>query len=85
MAYNVISLEDMYKSLGEDKLKNLLNDFECYLNKDVEYFIKEKAIQFFKMGISQTFLISTSYKEKHIIVGYFSLTNKVTRIRSITE
>lgn len=80
MAYNVISLKDMYEAIGEEKTKNILCDFECTLNKDVEYFIKEKAIQFLKMGISTTFLVSSTYKGKNVIVGYFSLTNKVTKI-----
>jgi hypothetical protein len=81
MSYNVISLEDMYNAIGEEQLKALLKNFKCNLNKDVEYFIKEKAIQFLKLGISKTFLVSTSYKGNNVIVGYFSLTNKVTRIK----
>lgn len=81
MAYNVISLKDMYESIGEEKTKEILNNFECPLNKDVEYFIKEKAIQFLKMSISRTFLVSSSYKGKNVIVGYFALTNKITKIK----
>ena len=81
MAYNVISLEDMNKSMNEKELKNILNEFECYLNKDVEYFIKEKSIEFLKMGISKTFLVTTSYKGNNVIVGYFALANKVTRVK----
>lgn len=70
----------MYETIGEEKTKKILNDFECPLNPDVEYFIKEKALQFLKMGISRTFLVSSSYKEKNVIVGYFALTNKITKI-----
>lgn len=81
MAYNVISLEDMYKSMDIDNVKEILNQFECSLNKDVEFFIKEKAIEFLKLGISKTFLVTTSYKEKQVIVGYFALTDKVTKIK----
>lgn len=29
MAFNVISLEDMYEALNEDKLKSILKEFEC--------------------------------------------------------
>ncbi len=71
----------MYEAIGEEKTKEILSKFECNINKDVEYFIKEKAIQFLKMRISTTFLVSTSYKEKEVIVGYFSLTNKTTKIK----
>ncbi len=81
MAYNVISLEDMYKSMDIENVKEILNQFECSLNKDVEFFIKEKAIEFLKLGISKTFLVTASYKEKQVIVGYFALTDKVTKIK----
>lgn len=84
MAYNVISLKDMYETIGEQKTKELLNNFECPLNKDVEFFIKEKAIQFLKMGVSRTFLICSTYKEKNVIVGYFALANKITKIKKST-
>lgn len=84
MAYNVISLEDMYGVLGEEKTRSLLDEFECGLNKDVEYFIKEKAIEFLKSGISKTFLVTSSFKDKQVIVGYFALTNKITKIRKST-
>ena len=48
MSYNIVRIKDMYEALGEKKLKSILNDFECDLNKDVEFFIKEKAIDFFQ-------------------------------------
>ncbi len=80
MAYNIINLKDMYEAIGEEKTKKILSDFECPLNKDVEYFIKEKAIQFSKMRISSTYLVSTTYKSEDVIVGYFALTSKNTRI-----
>ncbi len=81
MSYNVIRIKDMYEALGEEKLKYILNDFECDLNKDVENFIREKAIDFFKLDISQTFIVTHLYQNKPVIVGYFALTNKVTKIR----
>lgn len=81
MAYNVISLKDMYEAIGEEKTKEILNEFECPLNKDVEFFIKEKAIQFLKMGVSRTFLVSSTYKEEVVIVGYFALANKITKVK----
>lgn len=81
MAYNVINLKDMYEAVGENKTKEILNSFECNFNKDVEYFLKEKSIQFLKMRVSQTFLVSSSYKGENVIVGYFAITNKITKIR----
>lgn len=81
MAYNIINLEDLYESIGEKGVQNLLNDFECPLNGDVEYFIRQKAIEFSKQGIARTYIVSTSYKNKQVIVGYFALTNKITKIK----
>ena len=81
MAYNLINLKDLYEAIGEEKTKNILNDFKCSLNKDVEFFIKEKAIQFLKMRRSQTFLIFSSYKGENVLVGYFAITNKITKIK----
>jgi len=81
MAYTVISLADIYEALGEEKTKNILNEFECELNADVEYFIKDKAIEFLKQGISKTFLVFASYKNENVLVAYFSLANKVTKIK----
>lgn len=81
MSYNIISLENMREAIGERQTKKLLDDFECSLNKDVEYFIKENALEFSKRGISRTFLVGSTYKSKHVIIAYFSLAYKVTRIK----
>lgn len=81
MGYNIISLEKMCDSIGETKTKELILDFECNLNKDVEMFLKEKAIEFFKQGIAQTFIVTTSFKNKQVISGYFALSNKTTQIK----
>ena len=81
MAYNVIRIADIYEAIGEVKLKSILKDFECDLNKDVEYFLKEKSIEFFKSDISQTFIVTSSYQAKEVIVGYFAIANKSTKIK----
>ena len=38
-----------------------LNKFSCILNKDVEKFLREKAILFDRQGWSKTHLLYTSY------------------------
>lgn len=81
MGYNIISLEKMCDSIGETKTKELILDFECNINRDVEMFLKEKAIEFFKQGIAQTFIVTTSFRNKQVIVGYFALSNKTTQIK----
>lgn len=83
MGYKVINLKDIYNTLGEEKTKEILKDFKCELNKDVEIFIKEKAIEFSKQDISRTYIVMSQYKDKNVLVGYFAITNKVTSIKKI--
>lgn len=65
------------ESLGEGVAKNVLSSFSCPLNPDVEHFLKYSAIEFTKQSISSTYLIMASYKEKYVLVGYFTLANKI--------
>ena len=83
MGYKVINLKDIYNTLGENKTKSILNNYICELNEDVEYFLKEKAIEFSKQDISRTYIVMSQYKEKDVIVGYFSITNKSTNIKKV--
>ena len=48
MGYKIINLKDIYNSLGEGKTKEILKEYRCEINNDVEYFLKEKAIEFSK-------------------------------------
>ena len=74
--YSLININDMLQELGEDKLKNILSSYFCPYNKDLEYFLQDKAIEFSKQGIAATHLVFTSYKKKPVLIGYFSLANK---------
>lgn len=78
--YGLVNLKDMIHELGEDRTKEILSGFSCPMNKDVEFFLHCKAIEFAKQGIAQTQLVLTSYKEEPVIVGYFTLSNKVLEI-----
>ena len=83
MGYKIINLKDIYNSIGEKKTKEILNDYNCSLNCDVEYFLKEKAIEFSKQDISRTYIVLSQYKDQNVIVGYFAITNKVTNIKRV--
>ena len=74
--YSLINISDMLQELGEDKLKNILSTYMCPHNEDLEYFLRDKAIEFSKQGIAATHLVFTSYKDKPVLIGYFSLANK---------
>lgn len=83
MGYKIIKLKDIYNSIGEAKTKEILKEYKCELNKDVEYFIREKAIEFAKQGIAETFIVMSQFKGKDVIVGYFAITNKAINIKGI--
>ena len=77
--YIGINLRDLIydPELGEDVAKNVLSSFSCPLNPDVEYFLKNTAIEFSKQSISSTYLIMASYRSEYVLVGYYTLANKI--------
>lgn len=77
--YIGINLSDILRddTLGESAAKSVLSSFSCPLNPDVEYFLKHTAIEFSKQSISSTYLIMASYKGEFVLVGYFTLANKI--------
>ena len=80
MGYKVISLKNIYNNIGENETKEILKKYKCELNKDVEYFLKEKAIEFSKQGFAETFIVSSQYKNEEVIVGYFATTSKAINL-----
>jgi len=60
--------------LGEDDLLQLLSEFSCEKNPDVEKFAKEQSIEFAKKQQSVTYLVFSS--EDAELVGYFAITIK---------
>lgn len=52
--YGLVNLKDMIQELGEGRTKEILSEFSCPLNKDVEFFLHCKAIEFARQGIAQT-------------------------------
>jgi hypothetical protein len=79
--FNLIELDDMIEELGEDRVKSILFNFTCPMNKDVEHFLKEKAILFSTQGLAKTHLVFMSYKGNPELVGYFSLANKFIMLK----
>lgn len=44
--YKIVNLKLMIDAVGEDTTKAVLSNFSCPLNKDVEDFLRIKAIDF---------------------------------------
>ncbi len=60
--------------LGEDELRQLLSEFFCDKNPDVERFLKEQSIEFTKKNQSVTYLVFSN--DDASLVGYFTLAVK---------
>ena len=65
--------------IGEESLYDLLSDFSCPKNPDVEYFLLHNAIEFTKKDQSITYLVFDA--EDASLVGYFSLAVKPISVR----
>lgn len=44
--FNLVNLENMVNAVGEDKVKSVLSEFSCPKNKEVEGYLRNKAIEF---------------------------------------
>lgn len=62
------------KDLGEGELRQLLSEFFCDKNPDVERFLKEQSIEFTKRNQSVTYLVFSN--DDASLVGYFTLAIK---------
>jgi hypothetical protein len=78
--YDIINLLDYVKVKSEDEVLALLSSFSCPLNKDIEFFFKERAVSFARQGIAQTHLVTAVVADKNVLMGYFSLTLKTFSI-----
>ena len=73
-------LENDDKRLGEETLVQLLSEFSCPLNPDVERFLKEQSIEFAKKHQAVTYLVLSL--EDAELLGYFSITIKPIVVKS---
>lgn len=66
---------------GGDRVKSILSEFYCPKNPDVEKFLKQSALEMAKQNITTTYLVTASYRNENVLIGYFSLTNKVLTLK----
>lgn len=80
--YIQINLSDIIKGIGEEETKALLSSFCCPLNKDVENFIRYKAIEFSKRDFAKTHLVfwCTENRSEIELVGYYTIAPKAFTI-----
>lgn len=74
-----LSIQDD-RNLGEEELRQLLSEFSCEKNPDVERFLKEQSIDFTKKNQSVTFLVFSN--EDAALVGYFTFAIKPISVKA---
>ena len=50
--YEAVNILDMLNAIGEDAVKNILSDFSCPKNFEIESFVKQNALEFAKRKMS---------------------------------
>ena len=68
------------RELGEGNLHEILSEFSCNKNTDVERFLKEQAVEFTKKNQSVTYLVFSD--EDASLVGYFTLAVKPISVKA---
>lgn len=66
--------------LEKDTLFQILSEFSCKINPDVEKFVKEQSVEFAKKQQSVTYLVLST--EDAELVGYFAITIKPITINA---
>lgn len=70
---SLISLKQIIEQLGEDNTQQLLQEFKCSRNADVQGFIHEKAIRFEQTARAKTFFL---VNDEQALLAFYSLTFK---------
>ena len=65
---------------NEEKAQELISIFTCEKDRDIESFLKEKAILFEKLGKSRTYIIINEDEDEFNILAYFTLAMQVLKI-----
>ena len=64
----------------EEKTQELISIFVCEKDSDIENFLKDRAIQFEKLGKSRTFFIFDEDEDEFKILAYFTLAIQVLKV-----
>jgi len=68
--------------IGEERLIQILSDFSCSKNPDVERFLKQNSVEFTKKNQSVTYLVFST--EDFKLLGYFTIALKPLTVRGET-
>jgi hypothetical protein len=79
----LVSLEEFLKVASEEKFLEVISNFICLKDPDIEYFIKNKALLFEMKAKSRTYLIfdeDAMVEGKFILLAYFTIAIQTLKI-----
>lgn len=75
--YKVFNILDMVEAIGETNLKELLSDFCCPKNEEIQQFVRVNAYEFARKKLSVTYLV---INEDNYITAIFTQAHKAIEI-----
>ena len=70
MTYRSINILDAIEQIGESATQELISDFSCSKNQDIQHFLQHNAIDFAKRKISITHLVFDKEKDCGILYAH---------------
>lgn len=79
-SFEIVHLSDLLNMDGGEEYYNSFVSSFSSINKDVETFLKSKAVQSTKLSTSSTYLVITK-QSPVLLAGYFTLATKVLTLK----
>ena len=76
MMYARITLQNALTKIGDEGVRKVLSSFSSFRNPDTESYLKDKAIDHAKHGITQTHLVFANEADNKSLLGYFTIMQK---------
>ena len=76
MSMQIVNILDLISAIGEEAVQELLSDFSCPKNPEVEGFVRNNAIGFSKQKMSVTHCVMDEGR----LVAIFALTHKAVEV-----
>lgn len=75
--YKIVNLLDLLDAVDEEVVQQLLADFSCPKNLEIELFVRKNALDFSRRKMSITYLVTDDAMN---IAAIFALTHKAVEI-----
>lgn len=75
--YKIVNLLDLLDAVGEAQVRQLLTEFSCPKNLEIELFVRKNALDFSRRKMSITYLVTDDAMN---IAAIFALTHKAVEI-----